>query len=503
MSARLALKTYWLGPNPLGWAMQIAGPLARYQKWGADCRDAPILTGHFYCVEQLDPVSSRPMHSERLNTEPTPPTVSTGNRSKRIVLLVAFLGWLFAGVQMSITPLVSQSATQDFLRHDQEPTPRVVVTTWFARYNATFLFGAAAGGAIFGWCGDRWGRAKALGASICCYSLFSFLAIFAATPEQFIVMRFLGCLGIGGTWPNAIALAGETWSAVSRPVLAGVIGTAANVGIVLMGLIACYAKITPDHWRWVMVLGSTSIPIGLYAWRYLPESPKWLESRTQSQKQLASPLREILAPPLLFPTLIGIVLGAIPLFGGWGCTNWLVPWADHVGAKTDPSLKAWTQVYRSVGASLSSLAGGWLSARIGMRTSYVLYSLSSLCIGQYIYRSLDPLHPQFGFWVFMLGTTSGFYFGWLPLCLPEFFPTHVRSTGAGVTFNTGRILTGLGVLGAGYLSSLAFFGGDYAKIGSITSLVFGLGIVFVWFAPRIGLDSANATKRVPQAAEKA
>ena len=269
-----------------------------------------------------------------------------------------------------------------------------------------------------------------------------------------------------------------------------------------MGLVACYASITEDSWRWVMLLGAFPLGLGVLSLALLPESPKWQEARQRAlvstmgplaseSRAVASPVRQVFRPPLVWYTMLGIVLGAIPLFGGWGCTNWLVPWADQVGAATDPSLKAWTQVYRSVGAAASSAVGGWVSARIGRRWSYFLYSLASLLIGQHIYRDLDPLHPQFAIWVFLLGTTTGFYFGWLPLCLPEMFPTEVRSTGSGVTFNSGRIATGLGVLAAGYLSGLPYFHGDYGRVGSVTSLVFALGLAAIWFMRPIDRQTHN------------
>ena len=76
---------------------------------------------------------------------------------------------------------------------------------------------------------------------------------------------------------------------------------------------------------------------------------------------------------------------------------------------------------------------------------------------------------------------GGIYFGWLPLCLPEFFPTRVRSTGAGVSFNFGRILTALTIFATGALITL--FKGDYAQIGRVTSLIFGIGMILIWFAP--------------------
>jgi SHS family sialic acid transporter-like MFS transporter len=437
--------------------------------------------------------SSENPSDERAPADNSPRPLS---RSARIgVLVVAFLGWLFAGVQMSITPLVSNSATTDFLSSDDQPdVARPTLTRWFARYNATFLFGAAGGGLLFGWIGDRAGRAKALSLSICCYSLFSAAASWAQSPEQFVALRFLGCLGVGGAWPNGIAIAVEVWHDVSKPVLAGVIGTAANVGLVLMGLLACYVSITPDSWRWVMLLGGAPLLLGVACLILLPESPQWLAARSvQTSSSAPSPVSTVFRPPLVWLTLLGILLGAIPLFGGWGCTNWLVPWADQVGAKADPSLKAWTQVYRSIGAAVTSALGGWVSAKLGRRLSYFLYSIASLAIGQHLYRNLDPTHPHFSTFVFLLGATTGFYFGWLPLCLPEMFPTQVRSTGSGVTFNSGRIATGLGVLGAGYLSGLPYFGGDYGKVGSVTSLVFALGMISIWMLPR-----ANGNNEIHQ-----
>jgi hypothetical protein len=65
--------------------------------------------------------------------------------------------------------------------------------------------------------------------------------------------------------------------------------------------------------------------------------------------------------------------------------------------------------------------------------------------------------------------------------LPELFPTRVRSTGTGVTFNSGRILAAASVLGAGGL--MQFFGGDYARVGTFTGLIYAAGMVVVCFAP--------------------
>ena len=92
-----------------------------------------------------------------------------------------------------------------------------------------------------------------------------------------------------------------------------------------------------------------------------------------------------------------------------------------------------------------------------------------------------PTDRLFLFWVAALGFVSGIYFGWLPLFLPELFPTRVRSTGAGVSFNFGRILTAVTIFATGALQQL--FAGDYARIGKVTSLTMLLGMLAIAWAP--------------------
>ena len=79
---------------------------------------------------------------------------------------------------------------------------------------------------------------------------------------------------------------------------------------------------------------------------------------------------------------------------------------------------------------------------------------------------------------------STVFFGWLPYFLPELFPTRVRATGAGVSFNLGRILSAGTVLSTTVLSD--YYGGDIAKMGAATSLVYLFGMVVIWLVPAKG-----------------
>jgi len=65
--------------------------------------------------------------------------------------------------------------------------------------------------------------------------------------------------------------------------------------------------------------------------------------------------------------------------------------------------------------------------------------------------------------------------------LPELFPTRVRATGQGLSFNFGRIIAALGNLFMGQLVEL--FGGDYARAMGAITMVYLLGLLLIWIAP--------------------
>src|SRR5689334_9902441 len=118
------------------------------------------------------------------------------NRAQRLhVLLIAFLAWSFAGMGIALFILIHRQMMRELFGTsiDEKQTAR-----WFAWFQAAFLFGAAAGGWIFGSLGDRIGRTKAMGLSVIWQSLFTFATYFANAPEAFLMLRFLACMGIGG-----------------------------------------------------------------------------------------------------------------------------------------------------------------------------------------------------------------------------------------------------------------------------------------------------------------
>jgi predicted MFS family arabinose efflux permease len=394
-------------------------------------------------------------------------------------LTMAFMGWLFAGVQLGLMPLAALSVSRDLMGGSFNDA---IAGNWFGRYTASLMFGAAIGGILLGQLGDRFGRAKGMASSILCYSSFGGAGYFVTNQDQLLVLRFLTGLGIGGMWPNGISLVSEFWKDVSRPMLAGIFGAAANLGVFAMSQLGTVRSVTPDAWRWLMLAGATPALLGLLSLWLVPESPKWLSARAAGQtKKEEKPIRELFRPPLLRLTIIGICLGTIPLVGAWGASKWIIAWADKFGGAADPGYKATTQAYWAVGAALGAFLGGHIASLLGRRLTYFLISLGAATVTGGIFVFLEPLTGIFLPAVFVQGFVSTIFFGWLPLCLPELFPTRVRATGTGVSYNFGRFASAAGVLGAAKLMNT--FGGDYAKVGAICSLVYALGMIVIWWAP--------------------
>src|SRR5436189_2996682 len=91
------------------------------------------------------------------------------SRGQWMVLFAAFLGWLFDGFEIGLFPVVARPALQNMLA----VTGDQMVGLWMGRITAVFLMGAACGGAVFGWLGDKVGRVRAMSLSILTYSLFT------------------------------------------------------------------------------------------------------------------------------------------------------------------------------------------------------------------------------------------------------------------------------------------------------------------------------------------
>lgn len=248
--------------------------------------------------------------------------VSADSRGKWMALLAALLGWMFDGFEIGMFPLVGPNALDELL-HDELITNPTAKGEWFGVIMAVFLIGAATGGVVFGWLGDRIGRVRAMSLSILTYALFTGLCGVATEAWHIAVLRFIASLGMGGEWSLGVALVTELWPNSSRAYLAGLIGAAANVGFLAVGLLSLVlvsfikgfgdallgVGIPPetvamllrnDGWRLLMIAGALPALLVFFIRIFVPESKKWKAAAGERENSFWAT-----------KDLLGVVVGAV------------------------------------------------------------------------------------------------------------------------------------------------------------------------------------------------
>jgi MFS family permease len=286
-------------------------------------------------------------------------TVAT-DRGKWMALTAAFLGWMFDGFEIGMFPLVGPSALDDLLGSQLLDNP-TLKAEWFGVIMSVFLVGAATGGVVFGWLGDRIGRVRAMSLSIFTYALFTGLCGFAEEAWHIAVLRFIASLGMGGEWALGVALVTEIWPDKSRAMLAGLIGAAANVGMLLVGLLSLVLVNfiqgfgnflssfgTPpgtveyllhnDGWRLMMIAGALPALLVFFIRLFVPESHKW----ETVQKQGAT-------SHWATKDLLGVVLGAI------GAIAVVTVWSPFFHSAFDADAEHTTATVLRIGVTLIGL----------------------------------------------------------------------------------------------------------------------------------------------------
>lgn len=392
-----------------------------------------------------------------------------------MVLIAAFLGWMFDGLEQGVFPLVARPALQDLMGISADQA----IGPWMGYITALFLLGAAFGGLAFGWLGDRIGRVRAMILSIFAYSFFTGCCYFAQAPWHLGLFRFLAAIGMGGEWSLGVALVMECWPEKWRPLLAGAIGAAANIGFGLLGLLGTFFHVTRDSWRWVMLAGAAPALLCIFIIKYVPESDKWRKS--VAKEGASKPVREVFSRSLRKKTFLGILFASVALIGTWGSVQWLPAWADQLTDGKVHHAKGLTQMLMAFGAVVGCFIGPAIGGRIGRRPAYFLLCLGSLLTCGFLFRYVDAYGPLFLVMTFVVGASTAAFFGWLPLYLPELFPTRVRATGQGLCYNSGRVFAAAGAIQMGYLMS--YYGGSYAKAGATITLIYAVGMLVIWLGP--------------------
>lgn len=367
--------------------------------------------------------------------------LQSASGDQRRALLAAALGWALDGMDVMLYAMVLAHLMREL----------AMSTAVAGLLGSLTLASSAVGGAVFGVLADRLGRTWAMRASILLYSVFTAACGLAHNVPQLAVFRVLLGLGMGGEWATGAALVAETWPAEHRGKALGVMQSAWAVGYAAAAAVT--AIVLPRFgWRAVFFVGVLPAFVTFWIRRHVKEPEAWVLSRAEGAK--GGRLAELAKPPLRRWVMIASAVSAATMFAWWGLFTWIPSYLALPGSRGGADLdvvrtSTWV-ILMQVGMWLGYVTFGALSDAFGRRRTYVAYLVIAAALVP-VYGSVrDPL------WLLLLGPPVAFfgtgYFVGFGVITAEIFPTRVRATAQGLTYNIGRGASALAPFAVGSLA---------------------------------------------------
>lgn len=366
------------------------------------------------------------------------------------------------------------------------PLSMVALTAYFGLDNGqsglfttVTLVVSAIGGAIAGVLADRIGRVKALMITVITYAVFTVACGFAPNYETLLVFRALQGLGFGGEWAVGAILVAEYASAKHRGRTLGAIQSSWAVGWGLAVIVYTMVfSFFDDDLAWRVMFWTGALPALLVIWvrRSVEDAPEAAAAREKSAEKgsFAAIFRPgtATAPGLLRTTVFAVLLSTGVQGGYYTLATWVPTYL-----KTERGLSVvGTGGYLTFlisGAFIGYLTGGYLTDRLGRRRNIWLFAvLSALCILAYanIPSGANTLVLVLGF---PLGFCMSAIFSGFGSFLSELYPSAVRGTGQGFTYNTGR------AVGAVFPTTVGFLADSWGVGGALVFGAIGYGLAAV------------------------
>ncbi|WP_336323139.1 MFS transporter [Streptomyces lavendofoliae] len=329
---------------------------------------------------------------------------------------------------------------------------------------------SALGGVLAGILADRIGRVKALMITVLTYALFTVLCGFAPTYETLLVFRALQGLGFGGEWAVGAILVAEYASARHRGRTLGGVQSAWAAGWALAVVVytLVFHFLSPDT-AWRVMFWTGALPALLVIWvrRNVEDAPHAVAVRESSAGR--GSFTAIFRPDLLRTTMFAVLLSTGVQGGYYTLATWVPTYLKSDRGLTVVGTGGYLTFLIS-GAFIGYLTGGYLTDRLGRKRNIVLFAvLSAACILAYtnIPSGANGLVLVLGF---PLGFCMSAIFSGFGSFLAELYPTAVRGTGQGFTYNTGR------AVGAFFPALVGFLADSWGVGGALVFGAVGYGI---------------------------
>lgn len=399
-----------------------------------------------------------------------------GTPQARKALLAAGLGWMLDAFDVTLFAMALPAIRAEL----------GLTAAQGGALGSVTLIGAAAGGILFGLLADRYGRTRALMLSVALYSIFTAACGFATTLTQLMVFRVLLGLGMGGEWASGAALVSETWPAHHRGKALGFMQSGWAIGYAAASLVN--AVVQPAFgWRAVFLVGVLPAFFTLWVRRNVEEPPIWkATSRTPLKRGgLALAFRR----PLLGLTIALTIMNMFTLFAWWGFYLWLPSYLTQPVEQGGVGL----QLLSSSGFILVMQAGMWfgyvtfgfVSDRIGRKRTYVTYLLAAAAL-LFVYVTVRNPIALLALGPFVAFFATG-YFSGFGAVTAEIYPTSIRASAQGFTYNVGRVASAAAPWAVGTLAQTEGYGAAL----SLSSAAFLLAaLVWIWIPETRGRQLA-------------
>jgi MFS family permease len=343
---------------------------------------------------------------------------------------------------------------------------------------ASLTLGASAiGGLVFGVIADKLGRTRALSLSILLYSVFTFACGLAQNVWQFATFRVLLGIGFGGEWASGATLVSETWPEKHRGKALGIMQSCWAIGYGLAAIVV--AIVLPRlGWRAVFFVGIIPAIFTLWIRRSVKEPEMWTRRAKTGGQWRAIPWK-----------LAFLVAGmnAATMFAWWGLNLWVPSYLSLPTTQGGVGLSTETMamfiVAMQVGMWLGYVTFGFVSDTLGRRPTYIGYLvIAALLVWIYGIVREPVVLLLLGPFVAFFGTG---YFSGFGAVASEIFPTSIRATALGVTYNSGRLLSAVAPFIVGSMAQRRGFGPAF----TLTAFAFLIAALF-W----IGIPETKGRK---------
>jgi MFS family permease len=272
----------------------------------------------------------------------------------------------------------------------------------------------------------------------------------------------------------------ELWPDRARGKGAGLMQCGLGIGSFVASLVWLFvSRLGPDAWRYMYLMGVVPGLLTLWIRRAIPESAVWEQA---AARRRAAPERSRFTLFDLFSdrtmrtrTILVFLMSLATTWGFWGISTWVPPFIGGIAARSGENGAQWSSyagLAYTFGAVVGYISMGFLADAYGRKPVTIAFFVIALVMTPVLFFSTRDLEL-----LLLLACVNGVFsngqFTWMPVWLPELYPTRIRATALAFAFNGPRFIAFLGPLLAGTM--IVQFGG-YGQAAMVLALIYIVGI---------------------------